>query len=243
MESSVAHGPAIASATNPKTREFTGGDFGALAHLYRAEVYRSTIWRSRLDNSTNWAVASLGLSVSAVFSSKEASPFPLLIVAFFILAFLVLEARRYRYFNLWRTRARWMEVHFYAPMLRGELIVANGDWARSLAGEYDSPMHRISLTTSLHRRLKRNYLWIFVIQLSAYFGKISLHPAAATSASTLVERAEVGPIPGAAVLGFGMLFYGVLFGFCILWPMLEARQSKDGDALKVLVDRLGPDIA
>src|SRR5262249_30852523 len=29
---------------------------GALAHLYRGEIYRSTIWRPRLDNTTNWAV-------------------------------------------------------------------------------------------------------------------------------------------------------------------------------------------
>ncbi|MGB2073790.1 MAG: DUF2270 domain-containing protein, partial [Henriciella sp.] len=27
---------------------------GALAHLYRAEVYRSTTWRQRLDATTNW---------------------------------------------------------------------------------------------------------------------------------------------------------------------------------------------
>ena len=30
---------------------------GAIAHRYREEVYRSTIWRSRLDNTTNSSIA------------------------------------------------------------------------------------------------------------------------------------------------------------------------------------------
>ena len=33
--------------------EFTAAEIGALAHLYRGEVYRSTVWRTRLDSSTN----------------------------------------------------------------------------------------------------------------------------------------------------------------------------------------------
>ena len=45
--------PAAATAG---TQEFTAAEIGALAHLYRAEVYRSTVWRTRLDSSTNWAV-------------------------------------------------------------------------------------------------------------------------------------------------------------------------------------------
>ena len=35
--------------------EFTVAEIGALAHLYRGEVYRSTVWRTRLDSTTNWA--------------------------------------------------------------------------------------------------------------------------------------------------------------------------------------------
>ena len=30
----------------------------ALAHFYRAEMYRSMVWRTRLDTSTNWAIIS-----------------------------------------------------------------------------------------------------------------------------------------------------------------------------------------
>jgi uncharacterized membrane protein len=31
--------------------EFSAAEIGALAHLYRGEVYRSTAWRTRLDST------------------------------------------------------------------------------------------------------------------------------------------------------------------------------------------------
>ena len=86
---------------------FTGPELGALAHLYRGEVYRSTIWRTRLDATTNWSVVSLGLALTISYQSAESSALPLFLVAFLIGVFLYLEARRYRYFNVWRARARW----------------------------------------------------------------------------------------------------------------------------------------
>jgi uncharacterized membrane protein len=48
--------------------QFDAAAIGALAHLYRGEVYRSTMWRTRLDNTTNWAVATLGIALSVTFS-------------------------------------------------------------------------------------------------------------------------------------------------------------------------------
>jgi Predicted integral membrane protein (DUF2270) len=86
--------------------EFTAAEIGALAHLYRGEVYRSTVWRTRLDSSTNWAVVTTGIALSATYSSAEASPLPLVLVGLLVAVFLLFEARRYRYFNVWRARAR-----------------------------------------------------------------------------------------------------------------------------------------
>ena len=98
---------AIRPASRP--HEFDAATIGALAHLYRGEVYRSTIWRTRLDNTTNWAVVTLGIALSVTFSSQQASPLPLLLAGVLCIIFLIFEARRYRYFNVWRARARWME--------------------------------------------------------------------------------------------------------------------------------------
>lgn len=217
---------------------------GALAHLYRAEVYRSTMWRTRLDNTTNWGVASLGLAISVTFSTKDASPLPLLLVGLLISFFLIFEARRYRYFNVWRTRARWMEYHFYAPMLRGDPVLPKVNWASHLAKEYCAPVHRISLMSAVHRRLRRNYIWILGLQSAAYFGKLSIHPTTVHTLSELLDRASVGPVPGLYVLLTGMSFNIGILVFCVLWPAVERfLRRESGDPLKDLVDTLPPDLA
>ncbi|WP_421858568.1 DUF2270 domain-containing protein [Oricola sp.] len=187
-------------------RSFDSSEMGALAHLYRGEIYRSTIWRTRLDTTTNWAVVTLGIALSISFSSPNASPLPLVLVGVLILFFLWLEARRYRYFNVWRARARWLENNFYAPMLKdGDLDLGNG-WPNTLAEDYLHPAYHIDLWTALGRRIRRNYLWILLIQWVAYLGKLIVHPTAITSTAEIVERADIGPLPGEFVLGTGVVY-------------------------------------
>jgi uncharacterized membrane protein len=77
--------PALPKAQKP---EFSAAENGALAHLYRGEVYRSTVWRTRLDSSTNWAVVTTGIALSATYSSAKASPLPMVLVG------LLVSARR-----------------------------------------------------------------------------------------------------------------------------------------------------
>src|ERR1700757_5494777 len=122
--------------------EFTAAEIGALAHLYRGEVYRSTVWRTRLDSSTNWAVVTTGIALSATYASAEASPLPMVLVGLLVTVFLVFEARRYRYFNVWRARARLLETDFYAPMLRGEDVAPNMAWTELLGKGFVNPRHQ-----------------------------------------------------------------------------------------------------
>jgi uncharacterized membrane protein len=102
MTSPDAHEPTLPAA---RKSEFSTAEIGALAHLYRGEVYRSTVWRTRLDSSTNWAVVTTGIALSATYSSAQASPLPMVLVGLLVSVFLLFEARRYRYFNVWRARA------------------------------------------------------------------------------------------------------------------------------------------
>ena len=110
----------VLEATPGAKREFNAAEIGAIAHLYRGEVYRSTVWRTRLDNTTNWAVAGLGVAMSISFSHTEASALPILLMGGLMVVFLFFEARRYRYFNVWRARCRWLETNWYSPMLLGK---------------------------------------------------------------------------------------------------------------------------
>src|SRR5258705_8078418 len=98
----------------------------------------------------------MGIALSTTFSSPEASPLPLLLVGLLIAVFLGFEARRYRYFNVWRARARWMETHFYAPMLRGEGVSSLDNWQAVLAQDYCEPMYHLRYLRPLGRRLRRN---------------------------------------------------------------------------------------
>src|SRR6202051_4961057 len=74
-----------------KSPTFNQAEIGALAHLYRGELYRSTVWRTRLDASTNWAVVSTGLALSLTYSSETASPLPLVLVGLLVAVFLSIE--------------------------------------------------------------------------------------------------------------------------------------------------------
>jgi uncharacterized membrane protein len=169
-----------------------------------------------LDNTTNWAVAALGLAMSASFSHPEASPLPLVLIGILIVVFLVFEARRYRYFNVWRARARWLETNFYAPMLRGQGCDPCNRWEQILARDYCEPRHHISMARAIGRRLRRTYFWLLTIQTLAYLGKIAIHPKPATNLAELVQRASVGPIPGEVLLLCGMIFVGSWLAFALI---------------------------
>ena len=210
----------------PASHSFTAAEIGALAHLYRGEVYRSTIWRTRLDNTTNWAVVTIGIALSVTFSKQDASPLPLVFAGLLIVIFLVFEARRYRYFNVWRARARWMERHFYAPMLRGEGVQPDNDWPQVLARDYCDPRHHISLARAIGRRLRRNYVWILGVQALAYYGKIAIHPVPMSTFAELLQRAAVGPVPGELMLLGSVLFNGGWIAFASVTYFLDRAKHK-----------------
>lgn len=212
-------------------RAFDAAEIGALAHLYRGEVYRSTVWRTRLDTTTNWSVVTLGVALSITFSSTQASPLPLVLVGVLILFFLMIEARRYRYFNVWRARARWMETHFYAPMLHEGDLHTETRWQEVLANDYWRPRYHVSLWIAVGRRMRRNYIWILLIQSVAYVGKIVVHPQPPETLADLWARAAVGPVPGQAMILGGVLYVAAWVSVCILtWRLDPAkRRHSTGD--------------
>ncbi len=69
-----------------------------------------------------------GLALSLTFSGPYASPLPLMLVGLLVAVFLNFEARRYRYFSVWRARCRLMETDLYGPLLRGQGVHMDGRW-------------------------------------------------------------------------------------------------------------------
>ena len=199
------------------------------------EVYRSTIWRTRLDNTTNWAVVILGIALSVTFSSREASPLPLLLAGVLSIVFLIFEARRYRYFNVWRARARWLERNFYAPMLRGEELKADNHWTKGFSPTITASRAIISawLAPSGEGCAAITFGFFLGIQTLAYYGKIVIHPVPVSSLSELVQRASLGPIPGELLLLAGILFTGGWIAFATITLFLERTRPPGYNGVSV----------
>lgn len=186
---------------------FDTADVTALSHLYRGEVYRSTVWRTRLDATTNWAVVTTGLALSLTFSSETASPLPLVLVGLLVAIFLLIEARRYRFFDFFRIRAHILEVHFFGPILRGEGVQVDNGWNKTLYQDYIAPALHITFLEAVGRRLRHNYGWIFFIQVASYVGKLLIHPSPIEGLDEFLARARIGPLSGELVLLAGLLFH------------------------------------
>ena len=195
--------------------DFSQAEIQALAHLYRGEMYRSKVWRSRLDMTTNWAVGTTGVALSIAFSGESHPAVTLILVGLLVLIFLGIEARRYRYFDMWRTRVRLLEIAFFGQVLRGEGESEGKPWNQLLDEDYREQRFHISFLEAIGRRLRRNYAWIFSVLAVSYLVKLLVHPVAAANSLDLWERASVGFIPGTTVIftgtavGLGLIFIGV----------------------------------
>ncbi len=225
MEDEVNTGSAKAARTR-----FDSPELAALAHLYRGEVYRSTIWRTRLDQTTNWAVVTTGLALSLTFAGPNSSPLPLILLGLLVAVFLHFEARRYRYFNVWRARCRLIETDVYVPLLRGDGVAMDGKWNTLLADDYARPRFHISYARSIGRRIRKNYAYILAVQGVAYVGKIAIHPTPVTSVAEFLDRAAIGPLPGWSVLLAGVIFQGAWVVLALVTLRIE-RHSRTAHRL------------
>ena len=191
----------------------------ALVHFYRGEVARSNVWRGRLDATTNWAVITAGATLSFVFSSPDNPHFAIPINTLLVSIFLFMEARRYRYYEVWANRVRVLETGYFAPMLSHRTIPPDKEWAEHISADLMSPRFTISEWEAVGRRLRSNYLWIFVLLALSWTLKVYLHPSpipTATEADRRIfwdlffARATVGLAPGWLVVLFGALFNGMI---------------------------------
>src|SRR5262249_36131243 len=157
----------------------------------------------------------------------QASPLPMVLVGLLVSVFLLFEARRYRYFNVWRARCRLLETDFFAPMISGEGVRFDSGWTALLAKDYREPRYHISLTRAIGRRLRRTYGWIFVIQAIAYYGKLAIHPVPLHSLAELWDRAAIGPVPGTLVIAAGVIFHGGWAVFALVTWQIEVAARRD----------------
>lgn len=183
------------------------GEFNtAMVHLYRGEITRSNVWRTRLDSTTNWAVVTAGAILTFAFSSPNHPHMVILINLLLVWLFLMIETRRYRYYELWALRVRLMETDFFAAMMAPP-FAPHREWADRLVDSLLTPEFPISFLEALGRRLRRTYIWLFFILGLAWAAKLMLHPSPAHSVQAFLNHADIGFIPGNLVAFFVTCFF------------------------------------
>jgi len=187
----------------------------ALVHLYRGELGEATAWRSRIDTTSHWAIVLSATALSFVFSDKTIERHVLIpIISLFCTFLLVMEARRYRFFDIWRSRARMIEINFYRPLLAGSKPLM-ADWADRLAQDMEWPRFHMPLWEAMGRRLRRNYQGIYGVLFGSWLVVLMTHPTSTTSLTEIIARASVGPLSGAVIFTGMMVFYAGLMALGI----------------------------
>lgn len=183
------------------------GPSSAMAHLYRGEVHRMKLWRQRLDKTTNWAVILIAALLTWAFSSPDNPHYIILVGIATLTVFLVIEARRYRGYDIWRSRVRTLQENVWAYGLDPAGGIANEDWRKHLGDDYRMPTIKITIEEAIAHRLRRIYLPLFVVLLGAWLVRIT-----AFEPEPWTETAAIGTIPGPVVVGLVGVFYAGALG-------------------------------
>lgn len=197
----------------------------AMIHFYRGELGRSNTWRARLDMTTNWAVITTGATLTFAFTSPQNTPIVLILNTLLVLLFLFIEARRYRYYELWTYRVRIMEQNFFGGLLSPP-FKPHANWANQITESLNNPRFPISLLEAFGRRYRRNYAPIFLILAISWIVKIYIHPTEARYWVEFLQRAEIGPFNGWFVLLIGIAFHASLMALGLLTAGMQASTAE-----------------
>jgi uncharacterized membrane protein len=199
-----------------------------LSHYYRGEMGRMMSWRDRIDRTTNWAIGAVAAMLSVSLSSPTAHHGVLLFAMLLVFLLLVIESRRYRFFDVYRNRVRLLERNYYARVFGSREAGDPREWMNGLSRDLLSPRFLINMEQALARRLRRNYIWLFLILLVAWVlkttqgaGLIESGQSASGPSWTLVSRnASLGHLPGWAVIIALVFFYGWM-----VYVMIKHREK------------------
>ena len=172
------------------------GYVNAMSHFYRGEMGRIMVWRQRLDITTNWAITSSTAIITIAFSNSAVPHIIFFFNLAIVWAMLWIEARRYRFYDAFRARIRMLEAHFLVPMVMENRDLLQGEWKKLVCEDLILPCFKISKLEAVGRRLKRNYVFIFILILVAWVTKIFLHADHSMDSVPDFYRAlRVGHIP------------------------------------------------
>ncbi|MCU4742006.1 DUF2270 domain-containing protein [Halobacteria archaeon AArc-m2/3/4] len=200
-----------------------------LGDTYRGELDRETTWRSRLDQTTTWSVTIMAAILTWAFSSPDNPHYIILIGVLAVTMFLFIEARRYRDYDVYRSRVRLLQENLLANALDPTTSTEHEDWRTELSEDYRTPTLKISRLEALSNRLRRIYLSLLTLLVFAWVFRIT----AFVSAEQWLETAAIANVPGSVTVTALALFYvGTLL--VAFWPrdreaMGEFHEGEPGE--------------
>mgnify|MGYP005841886705 CR=1 FL=1 len=210
----------------PEHSEFSASDkLTATTHYFRGEMDRMNTWRRRLDVTTNWAIITTGAFLTFGFGNPDVSHFVFILATIFVFSFLIIESRRYKYYDLWRWRVALLTENFFAPVICSDRSNMNKRWRVLLSRDMQHSQFKISFHEAFGRRLRRNYGWIFFVLAGCWLTKVMIHPIPARSINEIWQRADIFHlVPGWLVITAGVVFNVSLFIIAI--ATLKIREDE-----------------
>jgi uncharacterized membrane protein len=210
----------------PIGRPLSSGELvTVMSHFHRAEIARMAGWRDRIDRTSNWAITVVAAMLSVSLSTASAHHGVLIFAMLLVLLLLWIEARRYRFFDVYRARVRQFERHYFAQIFSPQPDFAS-DWLLIVGESLRAPKFLVSQRVALARRLRRNYMHMMLILLLAWVLKLStpslidqaVPPGFVGTLREAVSAAALGPIPGAVIVAVVALLYVGLLAAAFLTP-------------------------
>jgi len=178
----------------------------AMTHLYRGEMNRLTVWRQRLDVTTNWAVIVTTALSTFTLGNADVPHYTLLLGLALIAISIMIEGRRYRRLHHCKLRVYLLESGFFAEQLHvGRSSIP--DWRRLLAADLRHSHLLISWMVAIRFRLRRNYLLLVYFLAAVWLVKLYIHPTGADSLAVLLSRLHVGEVVPSWLVGLTVLAF------------------------------------
>lgn len=181
----------------------SGAFHTAMAHFYRGEIHRMTVWRTRLDTTSNWAILLTTGLTTFTLGSATVPHYTLLLGLALNSICMLIEGRRYQHLHHAEWRLRLLEGGYFAPALESDAPAP--EWRAALAADLREPRATICLLTAVRLRLRRNYALLFYFMTAVWLTKLFTHRDIA--GSTFYQRLAVGDlIPSWFVAGSASTF-------------------------------------
>lgn len=178
----------IAEQLGPDSASFDA----AVVHFCRGEIQRLTVWRQRLDVTSNWAILLIVALTTFTLGSAEVPHFTLLLGLALIGISVLIEGRRYCHLHHCGWRLYLVESGYYASLLDPSGTPPVPDWRKRLADDLRRPRFLLNWFEATRIRLRRNYLMVLYFVTAAWFTELFIHPKRPESIGDFYDRLAVG---------------------------------------------------